>query len=493
MPTRNLTPLPSTSLTLDTLLTRPHTRLLNATTILYHLLMPTRKADEANLTPERPDGRTVRPRTGSTTTGAPTLQINPLTVPTNPQAATTLTTSNASPNAEGNAPPTAVEPPETEDTDAEMKALDILTYVHLPHPDPLQIHGWDTIKALENLSPRQINLWTGVDSPKVLIYKAHGGKFKKDCGEETLQIRELIKGFLKTTTKPIIAIPVPASDGGKKEDPPFCALVRGLSQEQSDELVKKVMSHDKPTHPKREILTHHQRFLSSAELTIFITPFDPPPSSFVTTLKSFLFIDENDAQSEAAVAQIVTNAMFTDDGSSDLPNTIRRFIAKNRDNIESAIINIDDALRFIRSSIRVKRLNLLKKDDIDTGLGKPSPAWNIYFYPPTTNQTAIREWRDIIRRTKFVTDVNREGRTVKIFNCSVCHSEDHPAGMCPYPTQPDWAPPATTTTTPPVPTASTHVQPNDDARTTTRRGRSGQSSTRGRTASNRKGKVNTKA
>jgi len=480
------------------LLTRPHTRLLNATTILYHLIMPTRKADEADLTTERPDGRTIRPRTGSTTTGTPTLQANPLTALTNPsvnpQGALTLTTSSAIPTAEGNAPPTAEVLPDTEDTDAEMKALDILTYVHLPHPDPLQIHGWDTTKALENLSPRQINMWTEVTSPKVLIYKAHGGKFKKDSGEETLQIRELIKGFLKTTINPVIATPVPASDKNKKDDPPFCALVRGLSQEQTDELVKKVTSHARPSHLQKGMLTPPQRFLSSAEITIFIIPFDPPPSSFVTTLKNFLFVDENDAQSEAAVAQIVTNTMFSDDGSSDLPNTVRRFIARNRDNIEDAIINIDDALRFIRSSIRVKRLNLLKKVDIDTGLGKPSPAWNIYFFPPTTNQMAIREWRDIIRRTKFVTDVNREGRTVKIFNCSVCHSEDHPAGMCPYPTQPEWSPPTTTTTTTPaVATATTPVQTNNDARTTTRRGRGGQNSTRGRNASYRKGKTNTKA
>jgi len=208
MPTRNFTPFPSTISNLDTLLTCPHTRLLNATTILYHLIMPTRKADEADLTTERLDGCTIRPRTGSTTTGAPTLQANPLTALTNPsvtpQVALTLTTSNATPTAEGNVPPTADILPDTEDTDAEMKALDILTYVHLPHPDPLQIHGWDTTKALENLSPRQLNMWTEVTSPKVLIYKAHGGKFKKDFGEETLQIRELIKGSLKTTINPVI-------------------------------------------------------------------------------------------------------------------------------------------------------------------------------------------------------------------------------------------------------------------------------------------------
>ena len=241
-------------------------------TILYHLLMPTRKADEADLTTERLDGHTICLRTGSTTTGAPTLQTNPLTMFTNPSAnphaALTLTTGNAIPNAEGNAPPTADESLEMEDTDTEMKALEILTYVHLPYPDPLQIHRWDTTKAFKNLSPRQITIWTDVDTPKALIYKAHGGKFKKDCGEETLQICKLIKGFLKTTTNPVIATAVPVSDKDKKEDPPFCTLMRGLSQEQTNELVKKVMSHAQPTHLQSDILTPPQQFLSSTEITM---------------------------------------------------------------------------------------------------------------------------------------------------------------------------------------------------------------------------------
>ena len=202
---RNPTPLSHPASTLDILLTRPHTRLLNVTTILYHLLMPIRTADEADLSDESPDGRVVRPRTGgaaNTTNRVPTLHTNPLavfTTPTvNPPTAQALTNNIANPTADENTPPTTTEAQEPEDTDAEMKALDILTYVHLPRPDPLQIHGWDSIKALENVSEEQIPKWNKNASPKVLIYKAHGAKFKKDCIEETLQIRELIKGFLKT-------------------------------------------------------------------------------------------------------------------------------------------------------------------------------------------------------------------------------------------------------------------------------------------------------
>ena len=225
-----------------------------------------------------------------------------------------------------------------------------------------------------------------------------------------------------------------------------------------------------------------------------ITPFEPSPTSFVTTLKGFMFIGKNDPQTETEVARIIDNAMFSDDKSVTLPTRIRRFIANHRDNVSDTIINIDDVLRFVRSSITVKHLNLLKKEDVGTGVGKPTPVWNVYIFPPTKDQVAMREWRGIIRKTRFVTAMNRSGSTNRIFNCTVCLSEDHPAGMCPYPSQRGWvAPTPLPTTAPPVVEATANpVQSNRDARTSTRRGRGAQSSSRGRNATNRKGKANTK-
>ena len=41
-----------------------------------------------------------------------------------------------------------------------------------------------------------------------------------------------------------------------------------------------------------------------------ITPFKPSPTSFVMTLKGFMFIGKNDPQTETEVARIIDNAMF---------------------------------------------------------------------------------------------------------------------------------------------------------------------------------------
>ena len=104
-----------------------------------------------------------------------------------------------------------------------------------------------------------------------------------------------------------------------------------------------------------------------------------------------------------------------------------------RDKIPKAIKNLDNALCFICTLITVKRLNLIKKEDIGTGKGKTQPVWNIYMFPPLRNKEIMREWRHTIRRVVFMTDSNGADRTTKTFSCTICQSEDHPGRMCPYP------------------------------------------------------------
>ena len=217
-------------------------------------------------------------------------------------------------------------------------------------------------------------------------------------------------------------------------------------------------------------------------------PFDPPPSSFVTTLKGFVFLHGSDTRTEAAVTEIVANALFSDDNNPELPTRVRRFIANHRDNIPHDIINIEDALRYVRTSIAVKRLNLVKRDDVNTGGGESHPAWNIYIFPPTTEQTALREWREIIRRTTFITDTNEAGHSARLFNCSVCRSEDHPTGMCPYPTQRGWTAPGPANS-PALEAVLNSTQNSHNGRGTNRGGRGSQPNTRGRSANIRRGKT----
>lgn len=162
--------------------------------------MTIRTADKAELPNEREDRDATRPRTEDT------LNSNTATVTTK--------------------------------DDGIKKALDILTYIPHPPLDPIQIQGWDTIKALENISEAQRNIWMNAMEAKVLTYKAYGGRI--DNREDIIKVRELIRKSLKITTGPMVSPPAPEVNLGKKDTLPFCTLVRGILPEKAQELIEKV-------------------------------------------------------------------------------------------------------------------------------------------------------------------------------------------------------------------------------------------------------------
>ena len=223
------------------------------------------------------------------------------------------------------------------------------------------------------------------------------------------------------------------------------------------------------------------------ETTILFIPFAPPPSPFVTSIRGFVFINESDKEMEVTITNIVTNAMFVSTSRSELPTITRWFIVNYRDKIPKAIKNLDNTLRFICTLITVKRLNLIKKEDIGTGEGKTQPVWNIYMFPPSRNEEIMREWRHTIRRVVFMTDSNGVGRTMKTFSCTICQSEDHPGRMCPYPDQQGWKTPAPTTS-PVLDAILGQTQNTCDDRTAIQGGRGNQLSNWGRNTISRRGR-----
>jgi len=225
-------------------------------TILYPPLMTIRTADEADLPNEREDKDAVRPRIETLPNGTPTVANTssttytfpavPNTRPTTIVNNLTIAVSDTAATTAGNNPLIASPPSPPEDADALMKALDILSYVDLPTPDPLHVHGWDTAKALENVSPAQLPLWVDAKGPKVFLYKAYGGRVEGK--DDILPIRDMVKGFLQMISNPIIAAPSPGGSNKNKEDPPLCALVQGISHEQAESLIKKVSTPHHTTH-----------------------------------------------------------------------------------------------------------------------------------------------------------------------------------------------------------------------------------------------------
>ena len=192
-----------------------------------------------------------------------------------------------------------------------------------------------------------------------------------------------------------------------------------------------------------------------------------------------MFLDLKPPHTETMVNDIVAATLFEGDGDCETTMRVKRFLATNRDDVPTEYITMSDVVKYLRKTIVIERLELVKREDIGTGVGKTHPAWNIYIRPPTTKFDGLREWRDIIQRTSFITLSFSAGTTYRTFRCTVCRSENHPTGMCRYPDQVGWvkpSPPASAALEDtPSPTTTTQGGPS-----TSRGGRGAPNNGRGR-------------
>ena len=116
--------------------------------------------------------------------------------------------------------------------------LDILNFIPVPPPDPLQIHGWDKHSTMDNLSTFQINAWNKDSGPKLLTYKAYGGKI--DDHSELSKLRDIITLALEPENSPTVAPPSPEHDRGKRDANPLCTFVKDILPEQVQDLLSRV-------------------------------------------------------------------------------------------------------------------------------------------------------------------------------------------------------------------------------------------------------------
>ena len=137
-------------------------------------------------------------------------------------------------------------------------ALDTLTYIRAPTQDPLEIHGWDYSTTMENLATDQCSMWMNEEGAKVLTYRAYGGRL--DNIEDLAKLRNDIKSALGTNMNPVVAVSVPKNGKNRKDTPPFCMLIKGITQEQAQELVTRVRAtrpyHDEYSHPISPLVIH---------------------------------------------------------------------------------------------------------------------------------------------------------------------------------------------------------------------------------------------
>jgi hypothetical protein len=138
-------------------------------------------------------------------------------------------------------------------------AYNVLHYLPTPPFNPLHIHRWDTASKTGNQNRSQVTHWDDETRAKILAYKVYSGRL--DNSKDISQLHDIIKSSIGTEVLPTVTPPIPILEGGRKDGPPLCALVKDILPEKAQELLEKVRliypsTHHPHTNPHPEAHLH---------------------------------------------------------------------------------------------------------------------------------------------------------------------------------------------------------------------------------------------
>jgi len=97
-----------------------------------------------------------------------------------------------------------------------------------------------------------------------------------------------------------------------------------------------------------------------------------------------------------------------------------------------ALLRARNAIQSMAASVRSEPL------DFKTPGGNPSPRWNIYVTSPTSHIFAWSKIQAHVFKMTYPSILSGTATTRQLFSCAICHSFNHPQGLCPFPDIPGW-------------------------------------------------------
>ena len=222
------------------------------------------------------------------------------------------------------------------------------------------------------------------------------GRFKK-------AVEEIVTAAGDPATTVEVAPPPPPTPATKH--PLITFLARDISQHSTDAILK-------------------QRIWSFPEITFEAIPFEVEViPHLIQCVTGFMSADENSARTtiEGTWRDPETRERLT----ATLQKFDKEFTGEDLSTAKSAIETMIDTLtvEFI--------------DFKDPG-GIPSPRFNVFARSPTSDMLAFTNIRILLYSLSYVSLLCGVGRPVKLLSCQICHSFNHPRGLCLFPHIQGW-------------------------------------------------------
>lgn len=216
-----------------------------------------------------------------------------------------------------------------------------------------------------------------------------------------------------------VAAPIPSENAIKTRRTPSAFLIYNLSTQQRDILLTRYV-------------------WASPNITFRVTPLNPPCPDFLFALKDFSIMLEQDIYD-------LVYTVWNDEDSSNFIRSIPNSIHSTERHPD-----LETNLRMFIASMYVSRLDTKDKGDA------PAPRFNIF-----ANGSLIKDDNTWCRiRTYFANRIysslllGQASTQLTPFTCSLCHSINHPQGLCPFLDVPGWNGPPLRPITSPTPRRS---------------------------------------
>ena len=223
--------------------------------------------------------------------------------------------------------------------------------------------------------------------------------------EKLLKSLDIIASHVGTPKTMLKASP-PSAPTLPNASPPTAFLVYGVSQHLSDIILA-------------------QRIWSVPQVTFEAFPYECNViPSIILCLAGFICPDET------TVANSVTTAWLQSSPKEQMVDILLTYDPNFSG--EGARLWAQNAIQSMAISACSEPL------DFRAPGGGPAPRWNIYVTSPTSHIFTWSKIQLLVYQMTYPSILSGTGSTHKLFSCTICHSFNHPRGLCSFPGIQGW-------------------------------------------------------
>ncbi|KIM74508.1 hypothetical protein PILCRDRAFT_14400 [Piloderma croceum F 1598] len=294
--------------------------------------------------------------------------------------------------------------PSTSEPEAPPPVGNTIVFAPTPPEGFPHVHGRTSTHIFDNLKDQQMEAWLSLDVPHVFIQPLHHGYYPLETSPHMVHlITTEVKAALECTRVKVTA-PIPATEILKVDQAPFTYLVQGISASNADKLVK-------------------QHCLASKQIGMLIFKAGIIAPTYLGSVEGLTVRDEADFDD---AIRLIRNTYRI-----GLVGTILGEITASHPHLQNGRTPKDRTLAILDTLTGFK-INLTAAG------GTTHTCINIYIRSPTDDNDDWVCLLETVNKTIYPDPFLGRGYHTNSQMCNVCHSIDHPAGLCPFPNLPGW-------------------------------------------------------